>query len=540
MFDPYGEESTDEFVELYNNSALPVQLAGWTISDGEGEDSLVSAGQGLFAAPNQYILIIDPDYIEDGSVTYDGLVPETALIVTIHTATFGSRGFSNSSSESVILKNASGNTVFSYRYSIGNESGHSDEKIRLSGTDDSTNWSNSVTLLGTPGFRNSVTPAQHDLAVVALSATPDFPAPRSRYLLEIVIANSGLQVASGEAALLADSTAGGNRYLIELHQTGMIAAGASEALMDSLLMPETGIHQLIVELTPTDDDTSNNTLTTVVSSEALATGIRINEIQYAPLAGRAEWVELAVAGTVPVSTRGMSICDGQGIADTTKRAPLPELVLLPGQFMVVSSDSAVMNETIPVGSPLAVILSTSFTLNNGGDSLAVFSANGETLERIDYRPNWGNSVNGVSLERVSLDAASNEPSNWGSCSDLSGSTPGRVNARSITTPISETTLSASPSPFTPNGDGTNDVTEIRFQTLEQSSSVAIKIFDIRGRLVRRLSGSASVGRGSVIWDGRRDNGSMAATARYIILLEAEIESGGIARERTTVILARPK
>lgn len=36
MFDPDGEEATDEFLELVSGrSALPVQLAGWTVSDGD-------------------------------------------------------------------------------------------------------------------------------------------------------------------------------------------------------------------------------------------------------------------------------------------------------------------------------------------------------------------------------------------------------------------------------------------------------------------------------------------------------------------------
>lgn len=105
MFDPDGDESTDEFVELYNDAALPVQLAGWTILDGEGMDNfVVSTGEGLTAAPRQYILILDPDYIEEGSISDHGLVPENASIVTISNSNFGSRGFSNSSGEIVVAQ----------------------------------------------------------------------------------------------------------------------------------------------------------------------------------------------------------------------------------------------------------------------------------------------------------------------------------------------------------------------------------------------------------------------------------------------------
>lgn len=38
----------------------------------------------------------------------------------------------------------------------------------------------------------------------------------------------------------------------------------------------------------------------LASSEVIEAGLRINEIQSAPLTGRAEWIELAVVGTLPV------------------------------------------------------------------------------------------------------------------------------------------------------------------------------------------------------------------------------------------------
>ena len=111
MFNPEGEESSDEFIELYNESSLPVNMSGWMVSDGEGTDTLVGSGMGLTVGPRQFVLIIDPDYIEDGSTTYDGLVPETALVVTISSFTFGSRGLSNSSAETVTIMQANENVV---------------------------------------------------------------------------------------------------------------------------------------------------------------------------------------------------------------------------------------------------------------------------------------------------------------------------------------------------------------------------------------------------------------------------------------------
>lgn len=540
MFDPEGEEASDEFLELYNDAALPVQLTGWTISDGEGTDTLISAGQGLIVAPRQYVLILDSDYIADGSVTYDGLVPEDALIVTIGTNTFCSRGFSNSSSETITLRNSTGTLISEYSYTTGNESGHSDEKIRLSGDNDSTNWQNSQTTHGTPGFRNSVTPPDQDLAIFGMQSEPEFPSVGTLYQLDLLVINLGLQALSSDMILQADSTGSGNFYLIRTYDVTTISAGDSATISDTLQMPLTGIHRLRAELEIVDDDTTNNSSTVVISSEVSETGLRVNEIQYAPLTGRAEWVEVAIAGTMPLSTRGMEFSDGQGIADTTKRVQLPDWVLLPVDFAIIAFDSTVFLENIPLDAKVAIFASNDITLNNNGDSLIVFASDNSILDRVDYRPNWGNDEVGVSLERVSITSSTNDQANWGSCVDPDGSTPGSVNSRSISNSNRPTTLSVSPSPFTPNGDGIDEVTEIMFTTESLSGTSAIKIFDIRGRLVRRLNSVQQGNTGSVLWDGRRDNGEMATTARYIVLLESESSSGEVIHEHTTVILARPK
>lgn len=540
MFDPDGDESSDEFVELYNNATLPVQLSGWVISDGEGIDTIVNAGQGLTAAPRQYILILDPDYMEDGSTSYDGLVPENALIVTINNSTFGSRGFSNSSGETITIRDASGSHVSEYMYSVGNESGHSDEKIRLSQINDSTNWHDSAFLHGTPGFRNSVTPPDRDLGIISLHAAPDYPAISSMYQIAIYVMNIGLQSLGTVITLSADSLGFGEFYLLRTSELTSIAAGDCTMVVDSIVMPQTGIQQIRGELVLADDDSSNNVMTALVSSETNGAGIRINEIQYAPITGRAEWIELAILGTMPVSTRGMRISDGQGIGDTTARAQLPDWVIQPGEFVVVTTDSAIFLEDIPLETRVTVLGNSEITLNNNGDSIAMFAPDNVVLDRIDYRPNWGTDEAGVSLERVSLESPSNSEVNWNSSVDPHGSTLGRINSQGISNQHTTTSLLVSPSPFTPNGDGQDEVTEIKFSTKHTNGVNTIKIFDTRGRLVNRFSVPTQGNTGSVLWDGRRDNGELVATARYIVLFESENSSGEVSVERTMVILARPK
>lgn len=541
MFDPDGEESADEFVELYNNAAIPANLTGWMLSDGEGTDTLADVGMGLLAIPRQYVLIMDPDYIEDGSMTYDGLVPENALVVTITSGTFGSRGFSNSEPENVRLLDENGVIVSEFRYSVGNIEGYSEEKVRVSAGDGSENWMDSETLLGTPGFHNSVTPPERDLAILNVNVSETFPVIGAPFTLSATVVNTGL-LAQGSNIRLSIDVSGGTAWSLSDESTiSTIAPAESTEVSWYETLGESGVARYLIELSVSDDDSSNNSRAILVSSSAVTDGIIINEIQYDPFAGRTEWVELTVAGTSPVSLQGIRFSDGLGVEDSTKRHALPEEILLPGDYFIVAMDSSIFLESIPIEALIHVIVDDAPTLNNVGDSLFLWSPVSAVLDRVDYRANWGDDINGRSLERISLTASSNAQENWGSCVEAIGSTPGRVNSRSQSAPRTTTSLGVSPSPFTPNNDGRDDVTEIRYTIEQPTGKIDLFVYDARGRQVRRLAGGLSgTTEGSILWDGRDEDGDVLPTARYIVLLEAEKENGTVNRERATVILARPK
>jgi len=187
MFDALGSDSHDEFVEIVNLSeSVSVELSGWRISDGEGTDTIIESHKGTILQPGQIALILDPSYF-DNSGTYDDFIPEECLVLTIDNTTFGSRGFSNSTGETVSLINSDGGIVSQYTYSLGNDQGFSDEKIDLQGSNSQENWANSQSSFGTPGAPNSVLLLNFDLAV--------FPAD-IKFSLEPVQAGQTVIIAS--------------------------------------------------------------------------------------------------------------------------------------------------------------------------------------------------------------------------------------------------------------------------------------------------------------------------------------------------------
>ena len=193
MFDPVGNENADEFVEIYNAGTAAVNLSGWKVADNEAEDYLMPLEQGLFLEAGQFALILDPGYFDYESDTYDGMVPTSALVLTIDNSTFGSSGLSNSTAETVFLLNSSGIVVSQYTYSLNNEPGFSDEKIIPWEGDDSENWTNAQSLKGSPGAWNTVSPPMRDLALTDFWSEPEEPPVGTSFTLWAKVVNVGLE-----------------------------------------------------------------------------------------------------------------------------------------------------------------------------------------------------------------------------------------------------------------------------------------------------------------------------------------------------------
>jgi len=156
MFDPAGPDGTDEFIEIFNLSEFEeVNLTGWKVGDSVDNDRIEDAGKGLILRPRQYAVILDGDYWESAQ-SYHSIIPDEALVLTIEGSTLGSGGLSNNRAETVVLFDAEDQIIFQYTYTLGNISGHSDEKIDLDKPDVPENWADSAVLNGTPGFQNSV------------------------------------------------------------------------------------------------------------------------------------------------------------------------------------------------------------------------------------------------------------------------------------------------------------------------------------------------------------------------------------------------
>lgn len=534
MYAPFSGEP--EWVELYNAGPGEVDLYQWGLGD-------ASSGPRPFGLPR--LLAPEGGFVlvaADSSLRFQyGVLPAPLLTV---------RGWAllNNDHDEVRVYDPAGAVIDSVHYygRWGMRTGVSLERIRYEwGSQDSSNWRLSTAPEGaTPGRENSVSPLPVDVAVDAanLSFFPERPRVGETVVMEAEVCNVGRE--AGDQVRVEFFWDANRDTILELGERlgepvamGRLEPDACRSAALEWQDPPSGVLRIGVLVTCAGDLNAANNSAGAELVVGFPRGVLvINEIMYSPLSGSGEWVELYNRSDAAVSLERWWFSDAEGVKRQTM-ANVPVLVP-PRGFALVSGDSLLLRTgQAPPTCPL-VVIPTWPALSAKGDAVIIYDPHGTVVDSVAYDETWGGSA-GVSLERINPDLPSQLKSNWSSCVESSGATPGLPNSILTKVVPAGTTLSVSPSPFSPDGDGHDDFAVISFALPMTTAAVNIKIYDVTGRLIRFLASNQPTGaRNAVVWDGRDDHGQQARIGVYIVYLEALNASAGIVETaRTTVVLA---
>lgn len=542
MFDADTLEHHNEFVEIHNLGGSPVDLFEWKLGDSSEVDHILETGQGFSLAPQQYAVILDPSYFNNSTI-YDNLIPETALILTIDDASFGSYGWSNTIPESVILLNPAADTVQKYTYSTGNSPGYSDEKIVLSPENQASNWQNSIIFRGTPGQQNSVSPFTTDISVDSIWLSTRYPQSGHSFQLYAQFKNMGLD------------TINNFNTQVFFDQNENALPDADEIVHDENVMvflPANDFYQMVWEMDGLemgkyvlgvqcqlvgDENSGNNLKFMSLDIESVENPLVINEIMFSPASGQSEWVELYNKSSQDVDMSHWLFADSRDTTIIVRESH----ILRAGDFLILSRDSSVIYQ-FGISPETNISISGFPTLNNDTDDLKLFSHSGRLIDRVVYSSDWMRREveNGTSLERIHPQISSLLADNWAASADPNGATPARKNSIYVEKPTRETLIQVHPNPFSPDGDGFEDYTIFEYRLPFPTGFLSIDIFDIQGRKIKRLADYQAVGQnGQLIWDGRDAHGRMTRMGIYVILVRLFEPNSDIFREvKKTVVLVK--
>ena len=251
-----------------------------------------------------------------------------------------------------------------------------------------------------------------------------------------------------------------------------------------------------------------------------------------------EFIELYNRSSRNYDLKGWQIQDS-GI----KQATISEKFILKSKgYAVIVSESD--TSYAPPGS---IFIENFPALNNTWDDIILRDPSGIVIDSLQYDAGWHNpnrfDTDGVSLEKINPLSESTNKENWSSSVEIIGGTPGRQNSifQNNGTRPGINKLDLTPNPFSPSDqDGFEDHLFINYNLDAANYVLSIQIFDRYGRRVRTLvDGEFISQKGSIIWDGFRDNGTFNRVGRYIILFEARDNSTGIkVNFKRTVVIAR--
>lgn len=519
-----------EYLEIYNAGDKALDLTNLGVASG-GSPRRLPADTLL---PGAYLVLTDTDH---------------AAEVAKYAPTLGIDGFPGltNSGDEVRITNAEGDVLVDlqydsrwYRDPAKAGGGWSLELISLeAAVNCSGNWQASLaTLGGTPGAPNSVN---------GQALETDGPVLVSSYTeseREVVLLFNEM--------LDEQQAARSENYRIE---PDIRIAGAFPQqdprevllLLDDALMPGQ-IYEVFVTSGLTDclgNEADPSVSRRVGLSQVPEPGqVIINELLYLPRVNGSDFIELFNRSEDILNLRGTVIRNLLPDGSLRSKSITRDFLVFPGDHVVVTPSLTDIVNDYEVRFPHLLLRNELPTLGESG-SLSIWSPNAELLDEFHYSSELHSALldseRGVSLERIDPEAPTNAPGNWHSAAGTVGfATPTYENSQlfSAGNTSGDQMIELVNRRFSPDGDGFEDVLQIRYRTDGPGYLAQLQVFDAQGRLVRRLlRNELLAGSGVLKWDGATPEGQKARIGIYVIWMELVHPDGRVQHWKETCVLA---
>jgi hypothetical protein len=275
--------------------------------------------------------------------------------------------------------------------------------------------------------------------------------------------------------------------------------------------------------------------------------IIFNEILFNPPPYGFDYLELYNRSTRIINCSGLFL-SGRDMSGALKNPFVlvkEERAFFPGEYLLLTENPDWVLHNYPL-SGAAQILSVSALPSMPDDfgKVVLLDASGESIDELDYDHHWHSPLlaneTGVALERIRADGPVSLSANWTSAAASAGyGTPGYKNSESSTDSIRSDFISVEPKIFSPDLDGYEDFCFIQFHLPAAGFTGSISIYDVYGRMVRKLVNNVLwATTGSWRWDGLDDRQKLLPMGHYIIYAELFLPEGTVKKNVSVCVLAR--
>ncbi len=507
-----------EWIELFNRSTEAVSLDGFYLLAGDRRIDLPPADR---IGDSGYYVICRKLLSSDGELSFESVWGNNSGVwgdddrengfPQPHEAIFA---LSNSAG-AVELYNVDDSLLSRLEWTESGRDGVSWERINS----DVTDILQSVDQIGcTPGFLNSVTLLNRDLAIDSVYVTSVSGVTE----IEVTVISHSLAPVSYASLFFTtrDSTAPGEEDTLGFVTLPEIIPGGAYTVTGSFNL--VGGYVPMSAMLSDDDRGRNNTVDFMAPAREFPSLILSEAMPNLIEETGGEWIELYNRSNGPCDISGWQVGDGSNLYTITSHS----LAVPPGSYLIVAEDSSAFAASYPSVLCLVVQAAGWAGFGSSCDTIRLVDSYGIEADRFAYNNNFDD---GYSWSRFFDYGYGGQ---WERSQDIGG-TPGRENDVSVMPSDDRVDISVERTHFTPDGDGVDDVLIIR-ALAPPNDSYTLRIFDRQGRIVRTLFENEFYIPDEPTWDGYSNAGHRLPIGLYIIYFEAA--SSGSAKK--AVVIAR--
>ncbi len=528
---------SNEWIELRNTSLVPINLAGWRISDATSTSGPMP---NYILAPDSMVIVCTSSAVTAMSV-YGATIAVTSFPSLDNTGDL----ISIRSPQNTII-HAVNFTDAWYRSELKKDGGWSLEMVDMknpcTGYD---NWMASTDLKGgSPGKKNAVA-----------TIHPDKEPPQ---LLRAFAADNLHVILNFDEPL--DSTIATNTsyYSISDGIGNPIAVNLPIPVFDKVQL------QLNSPLVPNKIYTvtvrtikdcvgnmigSSNSARLGLAKLADTGQIIVNEILFNPRPQGTDYVELYNRSNAIIDLKQLFIANRNSSNQVSNIKPLSadNYLFFPQDLLVFTENPQQVRSQYVCQNPVSLLtVSPLPSFNDDKGNVILLNAQGIIIDELAYEDQWHfkliNNSEGVALERINYYVPTRVADNWHSAASSVGyGTPTYKNSQANSNTEINGELKVSPEIISPDNDGLDDyaVIDYRFPTAGYMANCSI--FDASGRLVRYLQRNALCGTtGSFLWDGLGEKNQSLPVGIYILYAEVFNLQGNKKRFKLPMVLAQKK
>ena len=524
-----------EFIELENRSAVDYNLHNWTISNGNNSATIRV----------DYILKADSFLI---------LCPNSAAVsFAAFGATLGISGFPALSNDGgiIVLSTETGNVIHALHY----DKSWFDNDIKATGgwslemKDPANpcsgigNWAASIYPDGgTPGKKNSV-----------YAENPDLEAPSLTRAIAVDSFNVVLLFDEAtDSASASDVTHFSISDAIGFPEKATAIAPFFDRVELRLQHQLANGKQYTVSVQQLSDCSGNeiglqNECRTGLPEKVKPGDIIFNEILFNPPPYGYDYLELynRSSSIINCSELWLAARELTGNLKDPVNLVKEERAFFPGEYLLITENPDWIVHHYPnTDESVMIPLSSMPSLPDDLGKVALLNTSADIIDELDYDHHWHSPMlsieSGVALERIRTDLPTGLASNWTSATAASGyGTPGYKNSEYSTDSTATDFISIEPKVFSPDMDGYQDFLFIHYHMTIAGFIGTISIYDIYGRMVRKLVDNILWGTdGSFRWDGLDEQQRLLPMGHYILIIQLYLPDGTIINRKLVAVLAR--